>query len=278
MNRTRSEPFRLFDRSGAHGLSIDDPRTTEERRGIIRRKRFLHQIYLEWYRTIAACVPEGEGAVLELGSGAGFLGDLIPGLVTSEILRCDGVQTILDAQALPFREGSLRAIVMTDVLHHLPRVRSFFSEASRCVRAQGSIIMIEPWVTTWSRLVYHYLHHEPLSPNTPSWEFPSTGPLSGANTALPWILFRRDREQFEGEFPEWRITHLRLSMPFSYLLSGGLTRLDVMPGWTFQSWRAIERSLGPWMDKLAMFACIVLTRTDDRRRGSRPAQTSSTSR
>lgn len=245
------------------GLSVDDPRTTEARREIIQQKGFLRQIYVEWYRSVAAALPDGEGQVLELGSGAGFLDESIPGLITSEILHCAGVRVVLDAQQMPFADGTLRAIVMTDVLHHLPRVREFFSEAARCVRPGGSIIMVEPWVTPWSRLVYRYLHPEPIVTDTPSWEFPSTGPLSGANSALPWILFSRDRRQFEAEFPAWRIQSITLKMPFRYLLSGGLTRLSLMPSASFPVWRRLEADLEPLMGQLAMFAHIVLERRED---------------
>lgn len=241
-------------------LSVDDPRTTEARREIVRQKQFLHQIYVDWYRTVATRVPAGDGAVLELGSGAGFLDDYIPDLITSEIFRCTGIRVVLDAQRLPFPAGTLRAVVMTDVLHHLPSVRDFFSEAARCVRPGGAIVMIEPWVTPWSRLVYRYLHPEPILPDTPSWEFPSSGPLSGANSALPWILFERDRRQFEAEFPQWQIQRLSPMMPFRYLLSGGLTRLTFMPGWAGPAWRRLERDLQPLMPQIAMFALIVLTR------------------
>jgi len=244
------------------GLSVDDPRTTGARRQIIQEKRFLRQIYVEWYRTVAASVPAGPGEVLELGSGAGFLDAYIPGLITSELLHCEGVRVVLDAQALPFGDGALRAIVMTDVLHHLPRVRAFFAEAARCVRVGGSIIMVEPWVTPWSRVIYRYLHPEPIVPDAPTWEFPSTGPLSGANGALPWMLFERDRRRFEAEFPEWRIQQLRVGMPFRYLLSGGLTRLSFMPGWSFPTWQWLEHQLQPWMRTLAMFAHVVLTRRE----------------
>jgi len=45
---------------------------------------------------------------------------------------------------LPFADDTLRAIVMTDVLHHLQNLRRFFKEASRCVEVGGKVIMIEP--------------------------------------------------------------------------------------------------------------------------------------
>src|SRR5262249_4673893 len=153
-------------------------------------------------------VPAGEGGVLELGSGAGFLEEFIPGLITSDVFPSPGVQRVIDARALPFGAGELKAIVMTDVLHHIARPRGFLREADRCVRPGGVVSMIEPWVTPWSRVVYGRLHHEPFRPGAAEWEFPEAGPLSGANGALPWIMFARDRAVFEREFPSWKIARI----------------------------------------------------------------------
>jgi SAM-dependent methyltransferase len=177
-------------------------------------------------------------------------------------MLCPGVDTVLDAQQLPFRDDTLRAIVMTDVLHHLPRVRSFLTEAARCVRPGGVVSMIEPWVSTWSRQVYQRLHHEPFRPDAAAWEFPSSGPLSSANGALPWLVFERDRRQFEREFPTWQVQNVVLMMPMRYLVSGGISLRSLMPGWSFPAWRQAEALLQPWMKHLAMFAIIVLQRSD----------------
>src|SRR5262245_21554245 len=181
------------------GMDIDDPRTTRVRQEIIRSKGFLRRIYEEWYRGIVAALPPGDAPVLELGSGAGFLAEFIPGLITSDVFATPSTAVVMDAQAMPFRDSALRAVVMTNVLHHLPRPRRFIAEAGRCVQPGGAMVMIEPWVTSWGRWVYTKLHHEPFIPDAASWEFPDAGPLSGANGALPWILFVRDREQFERE-------------------------------------------------------------------------------
>src|ERR1700676_56957 len=124
---------RLLAHPSTRGLDIDDPATTDLRREIVRSKPFLKRIYDEWYQKIAESLPNGVGTVLEIGSGAGFLNDYIPGLVTSEIFPCQGIQVVLDGQALPFASGSLRGIVMTNVLHHIPGVRSFLTQAARCL-------------------------------------------------------------------------------------------------------------------------------------------------
>jgi SAM-dependent methyltransferase len=242
------------------GLDLDDPRTTELRRRILEEKPFLRQIYVEWYDALASALPNGPGLVLELGSGAGFLDRVIPGLITSEILVCSGVRLVLDALDLPFGAETLRGIVMTNVLHHLRDPRRLFSQARHCVRPGGVVVMIEPWVNAWSTFVYTRLHHEPFCSDATDWGFPSAGPLSGANGALPWILFERDRSRFEQEFPEWRIEVVAPLMPFRYLVSGGVSFRSFMPGWSSPAWRSLEGLLRVGAPRLGMFARIVLRR------------------
>lgn len=251
---------RLLSHPRTAGLALDDPATTELRKQIISSKPFLKAIYDEWYGLLAENLPEGEGPVLELGSGAGYCERFIPGLITSEVFFCPGIRLVADAQRMPLPDGSLRAIVFTDVLHHMPDVRRFFEEASRCLRRDGRILMIEPWVSPWSRFVYTRFHHEPFRPEADDWAFPSTGPLSGANGALPWIVFVRDRKRFESQFPSLAIEEIRPFLPFRYLLSGGVGMRNLMPGFTHSAWKGIERMLTPQMDRLAMFAFLSLRR------------------
>jgi SAM-dependent methyltransferase len=238
------------------GLDIDDPRTTHLRRRILAGKPFLRRIYAEWYSTLAASLPAGDDPVLELGAGAGFLADFVPRLARSEVFLTPGIDLVLDGQALPFAAGALRGIAMTNVLHHLPRPLSFFAEAARAVRPGGVVTMIEPWVTPWSRWVYTRLHHEPFLPAAQEWEIAAGGPLSGANGALPWILFHRDRERFERAAPEWRLRSIAPLMPFRYLVSGGVSLRTLMPA-AYPLWRRLDRALA---SRAAMFAHVVLER------------------
>jgi len=207
-------------------------------------------------------LPRGEGAVLELGAGGGFMSDFVPGLITSELFYCPNVQAVIDGLRLPFAAKSLRGVVMTNVLHHLPQPRFFFAEAARCVRSGGVIAMIEPWVSPWSKFIYTHLHHEPFQPEAPLWELPTSGPLSGANDALPWIILSRDRQKFEQEFRQWRIELIKPMMPFCYLLSGGVSLRGLAPSWSFEPCRQLENALDRWSNQLGMFAQIVLRRLD----------------
>lgn len=236
------------------GLSVDDPRTTLLRRRIIQDKAFLCALYTEWYERIVGALPKRDD-VLELGSGAGFLGRFLPGAITSEVFETPDVALIADACDLPLADRSLDAIVMTDVFHHIPDVDRFLAEAARCVRPEGKIVMIEPWRTPWSEWIYTHLHSEPFSPGS-AWRIPRRGPLSGANGALPWIVFHRDRHLFEERHSQWRIANIEPMMPFAYILSGGVSMRSLLPGWSYELVRALERILR--QESWAMFALIEL--------------------
>jgi len=158
----------MFAHPLTQGMNIDDVRTTQLRLLIIREKGLLRQIYESWYGAILQQLPVRKDSILELGSGAGFLADFVPSLITSDILHVSNVNVVLDAHALPFASRTLSAIVMVDVLHHLSDVRRFFVEATRCVKGGGRIIMIEPWVTSWSRFVYGKFHLSRSNPSAPT--------------------------------------------------------------------------------------------------------------
>jgi SAM-dependent methyltransferase len=242
-------------------LSIDSPETTMRRWEIIRDKRPLREIYDEWYRAIAGSIPAGDTPVLELGSGAGFMSSYVEDLITSDVLELPGVDRVIDACApLPFDDGALRGIAMVNTLHHLSDVTVFLEEATRCLQPGGAISMIEPWNTRWSRFVYGNLHHEPFDPSVSSWSFDSHGPLSGANGALPWIIFERDRRYFGERFPQLEIRHVRPGLPIRYLLSGGVSMRALLPDWSFGLVKAMERASRPVMGSLAMFAHVALAR------------------
>jgi len=230
---------------------------TATRRTIVREKRFLHALYVEWYKLIIGSLDRKD-QVLELGSGAGFLKDWLPDLISSDVFPVEGIDRVVDACDLPFDAESLDAIVMTDVFHHIPDVALFLKEAIRTLRPGGKVCMIEPWRTPWSEWIYTHLHHEPFLPESKKWalDFQEDAPLSNANGALPWMVFERDRALFEKKFPELVIQVVKPLMPLAYLLSGGVSMRSVLPGFTYSWIRWVERNGGE--SQWAMFALIVV--------------------
>lgn len=254
---------KLLEHPLTRGCDVDDPQTTLLRRRIIRQKGFLKQLYTEWYTLIARNLPPPDsGLALELGTGAGFMADVVRELVVSEVFLLPGVDLVLSGLRLPFRNGSLRGIAMTDTLHHIPDPGLFLNEAARCVRPGGRLVLIEPWVSPWSRWIYTHFHPEPFLPDRAEWSLPAAGPLSCANGAMPWIIFERDRARFSAEFPCWNIASIEPMMPFSYLLSGGISLRSLAPSRSYRYWRLVEACLQPWISSWAMFALIVVKRTN----------------
>lgn len=244
------------------GLDIDAPETNKQIARMVQEKAFLKKIYKSWYLEIKRIFSTNmEGKIIELGSGGGFLKDFMPNLMTSEILKVPDVDLILDACRLPFKQNSLKGLAMIDVFHHIPDVETFLSESTRCIKPGGVIVMIEPWITQWSKIVFSHFHHEPVDIATRHWKLNNKGgPLSLANSALPWIVFQRDRNKFESVYPEWNIKKIRLHTPFSYLLSGGVSLKSLLPEIFYNPCHYVEYLLTPIMHKIAMFATITLER------------------
>lgn len=241
------------------GLNIDDPQTTELRKQIIFKKPFLRKIFEQWYSQIKDCLPLSAGPVLELGTGAGFLKNYITDLITSDMMPIKDSDLTCNALHLPFAATSLRAIVMINVLHHIPDADVFFQESHRCIKNKGVMIMIEPWVSTWSQVVYSNFHNEPFDPEAESWKLPLSGPLSGGNDALPWIIFNRGIEKFKQEHSYWIMKSVTPGMPLTYLLSGGVSMRKLVPGWMYTPLACIEKYIpNGLMRKTAMFSMIIL--------------------
>lgn len=251
---------RLLTLPEAVGLDLDDPKAAETAAEIIRRKRFLHELYVDWYQRLCVAAqgaPQGEH--LEIGSGGGFLKSMRRQMIASELFPHKGIDLVCSAENLPFPDESLAVVYMTNVLHHIPRPRMFLCEIVRCLKPGGRLLMIEPYNTIWGRCVWKFLHHEPFDEEA-DWELKNGGPLTGANSAAPWIIFSRDRDVFEREYPSLRIHDLNTFMPLTYLLSGGVSMRTLVPESSFRLLRNIERLLGPAESRLGIFALIEVHR------------------
>lgn len=251
---------RLLVHPLARGRDMDAPETTVLRRQIIRQKPLLRAVYESWYELFGAALPRGEGAVLELGAGGGLFKEYLPEVLRSDMLLLPDLDLACSGTALPFASGSLRAVVGCNVLHHIPDVRAFLHEASVCVRPGGKLLFLEPWVTPLSRLVYGHFHYEPFDPDMQQWKLPPAGPLSGANNALPWIVFARDRHALESEFADWRLQPLRFLGGFSYIFSGGVSMRSLLPGPLHGVARGLDRLATRCMPSLALFCFLELHR------------------
>lgn len=231
---------------------------TDSRLGFELRKPGLAELYREWYELQLLYLAEVRGEILELGSGAGFIKEVIPATLTSELIPCKGLDISLNAFDVGERfNDKLSNLLMANVFHHICDSRDFLTSASKALVPGGRLIMIEPWVNVWSTFCYRLVGHEPLVPDQCGWSFASSDPLFDSNQAQAWIVFSRDKLKFKQAFPEFKIVTMRPIMPFSYLLSGGHSIAFGLSAIGIRLCRALERRLS--LDRrLGMFALIVL--------------------
>ena len=241
--------------------NLDAPGTTLQHREIILRKKFLKKVYVHWYSQFLKTIKEvPDGKLVEIGSGGGFLKQLDNRIITSDILEIPHCDMCFSGEKMPFENESVSAIFMIDVLHHIPECELFFAEAQRVLKRGGKIIMIEPANTAFARFIYKNFHHENFDPEATDWRFPTSGPLSGANGALPWIVFTRDYERFKQLFPKLQKEKIKIHTPFAYLISGGLSFKSLIPGFMFGVFKCFEFLFSPFYKFIGMFQTIEISK------------------
>lgn len=221
-----------------------------------KTKIWLRNIYFDFYwKMKQISVPRGPK--IELGSGGGFLKEVIPDVITSDVLSGKGIDKIIFAESIPYKNNEVSAFYMLNVFHHIKNAERAIQEMNRCLKMGGKIVMIEPWNSMWGRFIYSNLHHERFDPKL-DWKILGLGRMSDANGALPWIIFRRDRQLFERLFPNLTIVSITPHTPFSYLISGGLSKSQLLPNFLYPLVTFFEQLISPLNNLLGMFATIEL--------------------
>jgi SAM-dependent methyltransferase len=223
----------------AAGPPSDSRHRLEEHREVWRRKPTLASIYQVWFDALLEGVAS-RATVLEIGSGPGFLAtyararraDLL--WIASDVVETPWNDVAADALRLPFRERSLGAVVVVDLLHHLARPAAFFLEAARVLHEGALVSTIEPWVTPLSFPIYRWTHPEGCTLSIDPWdpfgvaESRDKLPLAG-NSACAWRLVRTTSASRWSELG-FEPPRVSLFNGFAYLASLGFRERSLLPG------------------------------------------------
>ncbi|MEZ5006947.1 MAG: class I SAM-dependent methyltransferase [Chitinophagales bacterium] len=245
--------------SNQSNIDLDAPATTMAHGEIILKKPFLKKLYIEWYQQfseLAKTLPEGK--LLEIGSGGGFIKEINPNVLTTDILELPNVDIVMSAEDIPLEDNSVSGIFMINVLHHIKNSDAFLKEAQRVLKKGGKIFMVEPANTLWSRFFYRNFHHEGFDPSEKDWKVEGEGPLSDANGAIPWIIFKRDLHKFQQKYPDLVLEKRKDHTPMRYTLTGGLSFPSVVPGWSFKIVTFLENVFSFLFRYFGMFQTIIV--------------------
>ncbi len=237
-----------------------------EHRRLWRAKPVLARVYAPWFEALLAAAAHGS-RVLEVGAGPGFLGAAArqsrPDLrwIASDLHPAPWNDVAADAGRLPLAATTIDAVVGLDVLHHLPDPAAFFREAARVLRPDGRIVLVEPWITPFSWVVYRFFHQEGCRLSVDPWN-PFPGPAKDSfegDAAVPWKIVRR------ATAARWR--ELGLLPPravrvnaFGYLLSLGFRPASLLPAPLAGATRVLDRATRPIALLTALRATLTWTK------------------
>ena len=224
-----------------------------------KQKKIIQIIYKDWYKKIDKDLQPGK--TLEIGSGTGNFKQFNPNIISSDIVPCEWLDKCIDAHQIPFSKNSLANIVMIDVLHHLQDPLRFFQESYRVLKTGGKIILIEPFPSPFSLVVYKFFHPEPFifnvnvfsrqksQHNKQPWE---------SNQAIPYLFFFKHVDKFKQLFKNKLKLVERQKFSFLlYPLSGGFENKQLIPNWLFPLAKIIEKLLFPLRGLMA-FRCYII--------------------
>jgi len=252
--------FAFLKRIESESVEIDSRERALIHRYYIATNPYLQSVYNTWYSDLFQMLDfKKDMKVLELGSGSRAVlsdqNDLYRHLITSDVSPGLGTDLVIDSEKIPLGNASLDGLLTVNVFHHFMNVENFFSEAMRVLKPGGKIVMCEPWYSPWSAFVYRNFHHEDFNPGA-GWQLEAAGPLSRANGAQAWIVFKRDRQIYESKYPSLNIIDIRPHTAVNYILSGGYSFKPMVPVQWYSTVDKIDQLLSS--AGIPMFANICL--------------------
>jgi SAM-dependent methyltransferase len=248
-------------------LDLDARETVAIHRRIIEDNPLLKKHYFFIYDFFKRAEEELAGfsqPSLEIGSGGGFLKEIIPSVITSDLVPGAGIDRIEDASRLSFPEGSLKAVYANGVLHHIPDPEKCLAQIDRVLVAGGVFVCNEPSSTPFGYFMNRHFHHEPADKTVRDWGWAKTadaGRLTGANMAMPYIIFKRDRRIFEEKFPRLRIRSIIYHDFMRYTLSGGLSFRPFVPNILYGAVNVMEGMVKPLQFILGHAMIVTIQKT-----------------
>jgi len=245
------------------GIDVDGIDRLNIHRTILEKKRMLRVLFVEFhhlFRNLENRYLTGNGIKVELGAGVSPMRDTYPEVLATDIVAASHLDKIINAECMEFADSSVKVVYGQNCFHHFPHPELFFQELDRVLVPGGGAILLEPYYGFFASMVYKRLFQtEGFDKLEKSWETPMEGPMNGANQALSYIIFVRDRKLFESKFPDLEIVYEKTTGNyFKYLLSGGLNFRQLLPDVFTGLITVVEKLVSPFNKWIALHHVVVI--------------------
>ena len=202
---------------------------------VLYEKPMMRDVFAEFYHICISLDKKHFGDSktkrVEIGAGVSFFKKKYPEIISTDIKKANNLDMVVDAQNMPFENNSVRAIYGINCFHHFPNPNLFFYELERVLDKGCGCVLIDPYYGTIAKRFYKKIFDtETFDMMQKEWVNESLGFMNGANQALSYIVFVRDKKIFEGKYPNLEIVVQKpLNNYMRYLLSGGLNFRQILP-------------------------------------------------
>ena len=245
------------------GVDIESTGRLVAHRCILENKPLVREVFLEIHLLmweLSRTFLSGEGLEVEIGSGACPLKLSYPSVISTDLVPSPMLDRVLDAQQMNLPDESVRTVFGQHTFHHLPEPEKFLLELRRVLMTGGGAVLVEPYWGPMAALLFSRLFREEgYDKNAMTWNTAVSGAMSGANQALSYIVFERDKVSYAARFPDLPIVYQApLGNYLRYLLSGGLNFRQLVPSGSSSVLQTVEKLLSPFNKWLSLHHVLVL--------------------
>ena len=244
-------------------IDINDSQRIEIHKKIFLNKKILIKVFNYFHKTFLFLEEKfirGNGLRIELGSGIYPMKKTVKNVLATDIIPGPDIDLILDAENLELKSNSVKTLFIQNSFHHFSNPKKFFNELNRVLVRGGGSIILDPYYGWLASKIYPKMFNtEIFDKFTDKWDYKNFGPMKGANQALSYVIFIKDRNKFKNLYPSLEIVEQTICNNYLlYLFSGGLNFKQIVPNLFIPLILFIQLIIYPFKKFFALHHIIVI--------------------